>query len=136
MQNKPVLAEDLLKEIGLQHFVDVQDLSDGSHSYGELYDHRSILFMSLLAVLERVELSSFGERQFKITKSHFHADGAGYENYFLAMVINLKTGEQISYHLDTNEYWGMCPGEEVEPAPEWDGHTSNDVVTRLISWFL
>ena len=132
MSNKPVLVEDILKEIGLHHFVDVQDLSDGSHTFEQLYDHRSILFMSLVkALLE-------GNNHFKFIafKSKLHADGTSFDGYFLLMLINTDTKEQISYHLETNEYWHMCPGKEVKSAPEWDSHTSDNVVERLISWFL
>ena len=132
MSNKPVLAEDILKEIGLHHFVDVQDLSDGRHSFADLYEHRSVLFLCLISSLFEPGFNP----KYKIRKSKLHFDGTSFEGYFIVMVTNVALGEQISYHLETKKYWDLCDFQEVEFAPEWDGHTSDDVVTRLISWFL
>lgn len=129
-------ANLLLEALGLREIINVNDVHDNSHSFAELYEHRSVLFMSLLNALELVDLSSFGDRQFEVVKSKFHADGSNFEDYFIVMLTNLRNKEQISYHLEINKYWDMCPGKEVESAPEWDGHTSDDVVARLISWFL
>lgn len=39
--------------------------------------------------------------------------------------------DMISYHLPLSK-WDECAfANEFEKAPEWDGHTSNDVLERL-----
>jgi hypothetical protein len=41
---------------------------------------------------------------------------------------------QITYHLP-DHLWNLLEGiPELECAPKWDGHTSQDVVERLKSW--
>lgn len=125
-----VEASVLLNQLGLTKFVKLGDISDGYHSFNELYQHRSILFMSL------VKLALKDQTSFNAFKSEKHSDGTGYPGMFLLILVNLHSKEQVSYHFDKEPYWDMCPGEEVEKAPEWDGHSSEDVLTRLTSWFL
>jgi hypothetical protein len=46
------------------------------------------------------------------------------------MGIGTAKGEQISYHLPMSK-WEECDVLIRDRAPEWDGHTSNDVLERL-----
>jgi hypothetical protein len=47
------------------------------------------------------------------------------------MGINTEQGEQISYHLP-DKYWNETSMvSTLDKAPEWDGHTSTDVLERL-----
>lgn len=62
-------------------------------------------------------------------KSLQHHDGTMYENYF---IVGIDTPEgQFTYHYSI-EHWDMFNVKELDKAPEWDGHTSNDI-TRLLS---
>lgn len=94
-------------------------ISDGSHTFDELYFHRMILFLSILK--EHPDLS---------WKSKKHSDGTMFDNYF---IVGIKTKEGMySYHYRMI-YWDYFKSiKEVEFAPEWDGHKSKDV-TRLLS---
>jgi hypothetical protein len=48
--------------------------------------------------------------------------------------MNLPTG-MITYHLPLDHFWSKLDDiNELEYAPEWDGHTSDDVITRLFEW--
>lgn len=97
---------------------DKSQISDGYHTFDELYDHR----MKLFAVICRMFSSS-------AWKSKLHSDGTMFDDYF---IVGIKTGEgQFTYHYHI-DHWDMFPVEELERAPEWDGHTSDDV-TRLFS---
>lgn len=96
---------------------DLTRVSDGYHTFQELYDHRNHLFMALM--------KSFPDLSWKSKKHH---DGSGYEGWFIAG-IHLPTGD-ITYHLP-EWLWVHCPAKELEFAPEWDGHTSKDVLKRL-----
>lgn len=98
------------------------EVSDGYHTFLELYEHRHILYLSLMA--SHPELS---------WKSVLHSDGGFYPGYFIAGM-NLPTG-QISYHLPEH-LWEACVGVRHERAPEWDGHTSNDVIERLMKFIV
>lgn len=95
-------------------------VSDGYHTFDELYDHRCLLFAALSQM-----------RPEESWKSKKHHDGSVWEGWFIAGMD--LDGETITYHLP-EKYWGFYTGEELETAPEWDGHTSADVLARLIDW--
>ena len=92
-------------------------VSDGYHTFDELYEHRHALFLALVKTL-----GGWASRR--------HHDGSTYEGWFIAgMDIG---GKQISYHLPIR-LWDIVVGLGivVERAPQWDGHTPNDVINRL-----
>ncbi|MEO0852714.1 MAG: hypothetical protein AAFY15_04335, partial [Cyanobacteria bacterium J06648_11] len=63
--------------------------------------------------------------------SKLHHDGSSFEGWFIAG-IQLKTG-QITYHLPMR-LWDKCGAfETLDRGKEWDGHTSEDVVKRLLA---
>lgn len=106
-----------------QIIIDVKDtgeISDGYHTFNELYAHRIMLFLTLM--------NSWPDISWK-SKKHF--DGESYKDWFIAGM-NLPSGT-ITYHIP-NKFWKKAKVEELENAPEWDGHTSDDVLKRLSSW--
>ena len=98
---------------------DVQDISDGHHTFGELYEHRHWLFIALMQELSGMAWAS---------KKHY--DGSSLPGWFIAG-INLSTG-QISYHLP-DRLWDdvVRIGVDLNNPPEWDGHDSDEVLNRL-----
>ena len=93
------------------------EISDGYHTFNELYEHRHSLFGALA-------------RAYGGWKSLNHHDSAFpmYPGWFIAGV-ELPSGS-ITYHLPMR-LWVEFPGITLERAPEWDGHSPADVVTRL-----
>ena len=63
-------------------------------------------------------------------KSKLHHDGTMYDGMFIVGASLPGIGE-ISYHYDLDPWWDVFNIREVENAPEWDGHTPNDVIERL-----
>lgn len=103
-------------------------ISYGFHTFEQLYQHRSMLWVALLNL-------SYG-KSFSLHpcwKSRKHQDGSMFEGYFVAGM-GYEPGEQMAYHLK-EEYWDKLNVPELEQAPEWDGHTGNDVLQRLERWF-
>lgn len=97
-------------------------VSDSSHTFDELYTHRILLFLALMK-----------SHPHGCWKSKKHQDGTMFDNYFIAGM-QLPTG-MITYHIPLNQFWDKLPEiQELEFAPEWDGHTSEDVVVRLSQW--
>lgn len=92
-------------------------LSDGYHTFDELYEHRTALFLALCRALE------LGWR------SRLHADGSMFEGWFIAGV-PLMTGE-ITYHLPLDQWDNAAHLHTLPHAYAWDGHTPADVVERL-----
>lgn len=98
--------------------VDTNKISDGYHTFGELYDHRCRLFIKLASVSK------------DSWKSLRHSDGSSWDGWFI-MGIGKKAGEQITYHLPM-KFWDSSKWVfEIDTAPEWDGHTPSDVLERL-----
>lgn len=104
-------------------------ISDGYHTFDELYSHRHTLFLAFL-----------NEARYNMTDvfcSLKHGDGTSYPGYMLVGA-TLPTG-QISYHLptaylDTINSMGLDI-DILDTAPVmWDGHTAEDVVTRIHSY--
>jgi hypothetical protein len=121
-------------------------ISDGYHTFGELYEHRLTLYIALCKALWAVESmasqtdsiaqqmlkKSPREKEFEVWRSKTHSDGSTYDGWFI-MGINKDKGEQISYHLPL-ELWDETDfAETLEKAPEWDGHTAADVLERISS---
>lgn len=106
---------------------DANQISDGYHTFGELYEHRITLYVALLNQyylnLDKGEINP-------IWKSEVHSDGTSYPGWFLLGIFS-KPGFQITYHLP-NKYWDDCDfAKVVDKAPEFDGHTSADVLERI-----
>jgi hypothetical protein len=106
--------------------VDKSLVTDGYHTFGELYEHRNRLFMAIIDILH-----DYSQEPIDVWKSLNHSDGSHYEGYFI-LGINREKGQQITYHLPI-KYWDELTYfvSVLDKAPEYDGHTSNDVLERL-----
>ena len=102
-----------------------EEISDGYHTFKELYEHRISLY---IALCKRVRANC----QNKVWRSKKHSDGElCFGGEWFVLGINEKAGEQITYHLPI-ELWDKCKfAETLDQAPEWDEHTSDDVLLRL-----
>lgn len=105
----------------------VGQLSDGFHSYDQLYQHRIELFITVCKQ-QRFNKSDYDRVWF----SRKHSDGTEWAGWFI-LGIGTSKGHQITYHLPVDPYWNRVTAmfEELPQAPEWDGHTSDDVIERL-----
>ena len=84
----------------------------------ELYFHRMVLFATICKMYRN-----------KCWKSKKHKDGSMFKGYF---IVGITTPEgQFSYHYDL-KYWDLFDVTEINRAPEWDGHTPEDI-GRLLS---
>lgn len=96
--------------------------SDGYHTFDELYEFR-MLYNAHAA-------NGWQAAGIPVVKSWRHSDGdLCFGGGWFVVVATLPTG-QVSNHYEVN-YWDLFRVPEVELPPEWDGHTSDDVVARL-----
>ena len=111
-----------------EHGVDTNLVSDGYHSFAELYEHRIALF---IAWANLVTAHWFNTGQgLRAWKTKTHSDGSVWDGWFI-LGLGIEQGEQITYHLPINK-WDKCRfADELDRAPEWDGHTSDDVLGRI-----
>jgi hypothetical protein len=106
---------------------DVSQLSDGYHTFAELYEHRHALMLAFMRAAP--DLCWFSRR---------HADGElcfGDGGWFIVGA-ELPNSGTVSYHLPMR-LWGlaeMAGAAELELGRPWDGHTAHDVVQRLTEW--
>lgn len=102
------------------HIEDIGELSDGYHTFNQLYYQRMMLFAALVK-----------QNRYKAWKSLRHSDG---ELCFGGgwFIVGIDTPEgSYTYHYKA-EYFDLFDCEELERGKVWDGHTEKDV-TRLLS---
>lgn len=109
------------------------EVSDGYHTFNELYEHRIILYLALCKCLfdsYTEYVTHFNKMKNPIWRSYAHSDGSVWDGWFL-LGIETEKGKQITYHLPT-KYWDECGyADTLEKAPEFDGHTSAEVLQRI-----
>lgn len=94
------------------------EMSDGYHTFNELYHHRAILFSVICNA--RPDLA---------WKSKLHDTGDMYDGMF---IVGIQTDEgQATYHYDIIPYWDLFKVPELERAPVWDGHTPEMAIWRI-----
>ena len=104
--------------------VDMGEVSDGYHTFNELYEDRMLYNAALFNEFAKQEL-------YDVHKSRKHSDGEypfGDSNWFIVMA-ELPTG-QISNHYEKRD-WDKFQIPEKPLANEWDGHSPRDVADRL-----
>jgi len=111
-----------------------KDISDGYHTFDELYEHRIALFIalcrSITAMQDFHELTTGGKKKPIVWRSEKHSDGTSMKGWFIMGILK-SHGEQITYHLPMDRWLACGFAETLDQAPEFDGHTSEDVVRRL-----
>ncbi len=101
----------------------IGQVSDGYHTFDELYEHRCTLFLALM--LSNPAISWYSDR---------HNDDSKWDGWFIAGM-KLPTG-MVTYHLPAS-MWTLAfetGATLLDKAPEWDGHTAADVIKRLQEW--
>ena len=99
------------------------EISDGYHTFNELYDHRCTLFLALMKAHPTLSWMSWK-----------HHDESTMDGWFIAG-IKAPTGD-VTYHLPEN-MWELArdTGAAVHGTGLlWDGHTPADVVKRIKAW--
>lgn len=95
-----------------------KDISDGYHTFGELYYHRMILFSIICETFKE-----------KAWKSRLHEDGSMFDGCF---IVGVDTPEgQYTYHYKA-EFFDVFDVKELKHALVYDGHQPKDI-TRLLS---
>ena len=107
--------------------VDMGEVSDGYHTFNELYEYRMLYNAALFNEFAKQGL-------YDVHKSRKHSDGGypfGDSNWFIVMA-ELPTG-QISNHYEMKD-WDKFQIPEKPVANKWDEHSPKDVADRLTSF--
>jgi hypothetical protein len=135
---KPVVLSDLNRKT-LEQADSIGEISDGYHTFDELYAHRMELWITLCRIQAEVFDESVQESNpsgkaspgFEIVwKSRLHSDGSNIPGWFVMGIYQFE-GCQITYHLPEDRWYDCDFAETLDKAPEFDGHTSADVLERL-----
>lgn len=105
-------------------------VSDGYHTMDDLYEHRFALWIAYCLLVSVVE-ERFGYSP-NVWRSKLHSDGTKFAGWFV-LGLNKGAGKQITYHLPMSKWEETDFAETLDTAPEFDGHTSDDVLERLKS---
>lgn len=91
------------------------DISDGYHTFGDLYKHRTYLLALAMIHLPYA------------WKARKHENGTMFDGMF---VVGFPTPNgMVTYHCD-NEYWNDFKIPEIPHAPHFDGYSDADVLDR------
>lgn len=113
------IVNELILRLREKDMIRTDLINDGYHTFEDLYFQRCILFATICN--QNKEIS---------WKSKKHSDGSMYDNYF---IVGIETPKgNYTYHYDI-KFWNFFKVKELENAPEWDGHTEDDIVERLFS---
>lgn len=98
-------------------------ISDGYHTFDELYDHRITLWIALCRLLEHENINA-------TWRAIVHSDGSSFDGWFI-LGTRKNAGEQITYHLPLSRWEETEFAQTLDTAPKFDGHTSQDVLERI-----
>jgi hypothetical protein len=102
------------------------NVSDGYHTFSELYETRCALTAALLNTLHKSGVET--------CKSWRHSDGKPcFGGGWFVVFANIPTG-QISFHYPEKD-WDKFNIPERSTGYEWDGHDTKDVLERLLSFY-
>jgi hypothetical protein len=105
-----------------------EDVSDGYHTFKELYDYRMIYNALWFNDMDENLL-----KEYDVHKSWCHHDGEKcFGGGWFIVMAELPTG-QISNHYEA-KYWDMFNIPEKEKSNEWDGHTPQQAYERMIKY--
>ena len=108
---------------------DMGEVSDGYHTFNELYEYRLLYNACMFNELAKQGL-------YDVHKSKLHSDGEipfNDPNWFIVMA-ELPTG-QISNHYEMKD-WDLFNIPEKDRANTWDGHSPKDVAERLRNFLM
>ena len=112
-------VDDMLDEVIDAPAADVEKMSDGYHTFADLYEQRLILS------------SALAKNNPHAWKSKRHDDGSvPFGGGWFIMGFDTDEG-CYTYHYELKD-WDLFQCEELDKGKPWDGHTSKDV-RRLLS---
>ena len=109
--------------VSLQQEQDMGEVSDGYHTFNELYYYRMLYNAAFFNLLPKNLVHK--------SKRHHTGEECFGGGWFIVMA-NLPTG-QISNHYELKD-WDLFKVPEKEFADEWDGHTPQEAAERLYKY--
>lgn len=122
----PEEISDILVKYGMETIDDMGEVSDGYHTFNELYEFRKVYNAAFFNELVAHNVC-------EVVKSTRHHDGEEcFGGGWFIVMAQLPTG-QVSNHYEMKD-WDLFKCKAVYKAPKWDGHTPQDVVKRITDY--
>lgn len=118
------LVNRLLGSLSKKYLIDMEQITDGYHTFNELYEYRTLynaLYVNEIAA----------QQKYPVYKTVRHNDGElCFDGGWFVVVVELPTGI-VDNHYEL-KYWNLfkCPVVEKVPHP-FDGHTPQDVAHHM-----
>lgn len=117
MEEEEYFLNVTIKSYKDKGLVRTKNISDGYHTFGQLYHDRAVLFAIIC--------NTYKDNAWKSKKHH---DGTMFGADDEMFIVGVETPQgQYTYHYHIEPYWDMYNVKEVEFAPEYDGHTHEDI---------
>lgn len=119
----PIKINELLYAVAnhkIKGKIKIGNISDGYHTFDELYHHRAVLFA--------VICNTYPDKAWK-SKQHDDPNFPMYDGMF---IVGIETPDgQATYHYNLDPYWDIFNVKEIERAPKYDGHTPDEAIRRI-----
>ena len=122
MRNRAARINRLIKSSSEKGHILAKDISDGHHTFGELYRQRIAMFS--------VICNCFPELSWKSRKHFDEENDPMFNDDF---IVGINTPKGIACCHVKLEYWDLFDVLEIENAPKYDNYTLDDVIERLLS---
>ncbi len=133
------MREEQLK-LDLKSIEGKVSISDGYHTFDELYEHRITLYIALCKAKQR-RLYDGGIKNHLpvkiwadqlVWRSKLQSDGSNYKGWFILGIERAK-GKQITFHIPLKRWKETNFAQTLIKAPKFDGQTSQVVLERIKS---
>ena len=105
------------------------DITDGYHTFDELYDYRMLYNAAFFNFL-----ASLPGNPYNVHMSFRHSDGKFcFDGHWFIVMANLPTG-QVSNHYNVSDLGYFCCVPLRKKADVWDGHTPEDAKERIAKY--
>ena len=118
-----IWMKDLIGSLQQEQPEDMGEVSDGYHTFNELYYYRMLYNAAFFNLLPKEWVHK--------SKRHHTGEECFGGGWFI-VIANLPTG-QVSNHYELKD-WDLFKVPEKEIADEWDGHTPQEAAKRLYEY--
>ena len=109
-----------------EKFSDIEQVSDGYHTFAELYEYRKLYNAAFFNELAKKGI-------YNVHKSKKHATGEEcFGGGWFIVMADLPTG-QISNHYELKD-WDLFKCTEKSFSDIWDGHSPQEAAKRLLEY--
>ena len=98
-----------------------KEISDGHHSFGELYEQRAVLFCTICNMYPDISWKS---------RKHYDDNDPMYNGDFIAGIYTPMG--QAAFHLK-DKYWDKLHVSTLDKAPKYDGYDADEALFRIES---